>query len=189
MAGGIAEPRRIIDAFHSKAVILGYLIEMQRVSLPVSEDMRFQERSWLLKRVGRSLLAIFVLLALCGAFSNGVLSIATAEREGVPLTADYERFQRRSAQTHFAIRIPKPTEDEIWLRLGRVFQETYEIEAVQPVPVRSNTGDNGINLFFDAYDQGDMQILIRARPRRFGAVTIEITKPPGLLQMPVLIYP
>lgn len=55
--------------------------------------------------------------------------------------------------------------------------------------MRSNTGDNGINLIFDAYDQGDMQIIIRARPRRFGAVTVEITRPPGLLQMPVLIYP
>jgi hypothetical protein len=162
---------------------------MQRPSLPVSEDMRFQERSWLIKRAGWSLLALFILLALSGFFSNGTLSVAKAEREGVPLSADYERFQRRSARTQFAIHIPKPSEDEIWLRLGRVFQETYEIEAVQPPPARSNIGDNGINLFFDSYDRGDMEISIRARPRRFGAVTVEITRPPGLLQMPVLIYP
>jgi hypothetical protein len=162
---------------------------MQRASLPVSEDMRFHERSWLLERAGLGLLTAFILLALCGVFSNGVLSVAKAEREGVLLTADYERFQRRSAQTHFAIQIPRPTGDEIWLRLGRVFQETYEIEAVQPEPARSNVADNGINLFFDTFDRDDMQIVIRARPRRFGAVLVEITRPPGLLQMPVLIYP
>lgn len=162
---------------------------MQRSPLPVSEDMRFQERSWLARRVGWSLLAVFILLALFGAFSKGILSAARAEREGVPLSADYDRFQRRSTQTHFAIQVPKQTEDEIWLRLGRVFQDTYEIEAIQPPPVRSNTGNNGISLFFDAYDQGDMQIVIRARPRRFGAVTVEIARLPGTLRMPVLIYP
>jgi len=162
---------------------------MQRPLPPVSEDMRFQERCWLARRIGIGLLAIFILLALSGAFSRGFLSSARAEREGVPLSADYERFQRRNAQTHFAIQIPRQTEDEIWLRLGRVFHETYEIEAIQPAPVRSNTGSNGINLFFDSYDQDDVQVVIRARPRHFGAVTIEIARLPGQLQMPVLIYP
>lgn len=135
------------------------------------------------------LLAIFVLAALGGVFSKGILSTAKAERDGVPLTADYERFQRRGAHTHFVINAPKQTEDEVWLRLGRAFQQTYEIEAIQPPPVRSTTGSSGINLFFDAYDQDDMRIVIRARPRRFGAVTAEIARPPGALQLPVLVFP
>jgi hypothetical protein len=162
---------------------------MQRPMLPVSEDMRFQERSWLIKRLGCALLAVFVLLALAGVFSNGFLSAARAEREGAPLSVDYERFQRRNAPTYFTIQVPKQTEDEIWLRLGQAFQNAYDIEAVQPPPVRSNIGSSGLSLFFDAYDQNDLNIVIRARPRRFGTVTVEIARLPGSLQMPVLIYP
>lgn len=161
----------------------------QYALLPISEDMRLQERSWLAERIGGSLLALFIVLALLGVFSNGVLSAAKAERDTVALSVDYERFQRRSAQTHFAIQARKQTEDEIWLRLGRAFQDTYEIESVRPQPVRSNTASNGINLFFDSYEQGDLNIVIRARPRRFGAVTVEIARLPGSLQIPVLIYP
>jgi hypothetical protein len=162
---------------------------MQRPALPVSEDMRFQERSWLIRRGGWVLLAIFILLALAGVFSKGILSIAKAEREGVALSVDYERFQRRDAATHFTIRLPKQTEDEIWLRLGPAFQRAYDIEAVQPPPARSNVGGSGLNLFFDAFDQADLNVVIRARPKRFGAVTVEFARLPGSLQMPVLIYP
>jgi hypothetical protein len=151
--------------------------------------MRFQERSWLTQRIGWALLAVFVILALSGVFSRGVFSATRAEREGVPLTAEYERFQRRSAQTHFTIRAPRQTEDEVWLRLGRAFQDNYEIESIQPPPVRSNTGGSGINLFFDSYDQGDLEIVIRARPRRFGMITVDVTRLPDTLQLPLLIYP
>lgn len=162
---------------------------MQRVPLPVSEDMRLHERAWLARTIGGFLVAAFVLLALAGVFSRGVLSAAKAEREGLSLSVDYERFQRRNTQTSFVIHVPKQAEDEVWLRFGRTFQDTYEIEAVQPAPVRRTTGNNGINLFFDAYDQGDMQIVVRARPRRFGTLTADIARMSGALQLPVLIYP
>lgn len=156
---------------------------------PVHEDMRFHERRWFVRRAGLCLLAIFILLALSGLLAKGVLSAAKAEREGVSLAAYYERFQRRNVQTQFAIQFPKQTEDEIWLRLGRAFQDTYDIEAILPPPARSTSGHNGINLFFDAYDREHMEIVIRARPRRFGAASVEIARLPGALQFPVFIYP
>jgi hypothetical protein len=151
--------------------------------------MRFQERAWLIKRAGCVLLAILILLALAGVFSNGLLSAATAERDGVPLSVGYERFQRRNAPTHFTIKVPRQTEDEVWLRFGPAFQHAYDIEAVQPPPVRSNFGNAGLSLFFDAYDQSDLNVVIRARPKRVGAINVEIARLPGSLQMPVLIYP
>lgn len=161
---------------------------MQRPPLPVREDMRFQEKSWLAQRIGWLLLAVFIGLAISGVLSRGVLSGADARREGVALTAEYERFQRRSAVTYFTLHVPRQSEDEIWLQLGRAFQDTYEIESIQPPPARSNTS-GGINLFFDAYDQGDLDIVIRARPRRFGAMTLDISRSSGRLQFPVLIFP
>ena len=161
----------------------------QRSRLPIGEDMRFQERAWLAVRVGWVLLAAVILLALLGIFSGGIMSAAKAERDGTALSVDYERFQRRSTQTHFRLHVPKQTEDEIWLRFGRAFQDTYEIEAVQPQPLRSHISSTGISLFFDADDQDDLNIVVRVRPRRFGMVNIEIARQPGLLQMPVLIYP
>jgi len=150
--------------------------------------MRFQERSWRVRHAGSILLAIFILLGLSGVFSRGVLSAARAERDGLQLSADYERFQRRGAQTQFALQIPKQPEDEIWLRLGPAFQDTYDIEAIQPPPARSDTRGNGINLYFEATD-ADIQITIRARPRRFGAVNVDIARYTDTLQVPVLIYP
>jgi hypothetical protein len=151
--------------------------------------MRFQERSWLAERIGWGLLAIFVGLASLGVFSNGALSAAKAEREGVPLSVDYERFQRKSALTRFAVHMPRQTEDEIWLRFSRSFQDTYEVESVQPQPLRSNAGINGINLFFDASEQGALTVIIWARPRHFGRINLEVARLPSMLQFPVLIYP
>lgn len=162
---------------------------MQRPSLPVSEDMRFQERSWIAERIGWCLLAIFVALAFLGVFSNGILSSARAQRDGVPMTVDYERFQRKTALTHFAIHLPRQNQDEIWLQFNRALQETYEIESIQPQPARASTTASGVGLFFEAYDGEDLMVMIWARPRQFGLVKLEVTRVPQTLPISILIYP
>lgn len=157
--------------------------------LPIHEDMRFQTRSWMAERIGWGILILFVVLALLGVFSNGVLSSARAEREGVPLTIDYERFQRKTALTRFAIHLPRQGQDEIWLQFNRALQATYEVESIQPPPARATTNASGIGLFFDTYDGEDLLVVIWARPRHFGAVTLEVTRVPQTLPISILIYP
>jgi hypothetical protein len=160
---------------------------MPRPPLSVSDNMRFQERAWLARRIGWGLLAGAIAFALAGGFGNGAVSAARQQADTVGV--DYERFQRRGAKTHFVLHIPKRAEDEVWLRFGPAFQDIYEIEAVQPPPTRSHIGRDGLSLYFDSYEAGDLRVVVRARPRRFGVVTPEIVRPPATLQIPALIFP
>lgn len=160
---------------------------MPRPPLSVSDNMRFQERVWLARRIGWGLLACVMVLALAGAFGHGAVS--AAREQAATLNVEYERMQRRGAKTHFVLTLPKQTEDEVWLRFGPAFHDIYEIESVQPPPMRSHIGRDGLSLYFDTFDPDDLRVVIRARPRRFGAVTAEVVRPPTALQLPVFIFP
>ncbi len=162
--------------------------EADRPFRPVYEDMHFQEISWTLQRTGWVAAALIVLFALTGVFAHGVASKAVARQDGFPLTVSYERFQRMTALYRFDISMPRGADDEIRLVFNKTFWGLYEIDSIQPQPVRSSASEGGFVLTFDAGDRG-LDAVIWARPRSFGYAPLEIGTPRGALTLPVLVYP
>jgi hypothetical protein len=156
---------------------------------PVREDIRFQNATWTVERVAWMLLALVPLAALAGVFSHGPLSEKTAQAPNSALSLEYEHFQRVTVQSRFVIRIPSTDTDEVQLRLSPSFQQTYDVQSMQPQPVRSSAGAGGLNLYFRA-EEGGLAAVIWATPRQFGTVNLRAeTDGGGAIEIPVFIYP
>ena len=156
---------------------------------PVREDMRFQRATWTVERVFWALLALVPLAALAGLFSHGPLSHKTAEAANASLSVDYERFQRVTVQSRFVVRIRSGATDEVRLRLSPSFQRNYDIQSMQPEPVRSSAGGDGLELYFHPAND-DLTAVIWATPRDFGRLMLRAeTDLSGPVDIPVLIYP
>ncbi len=165
--------------------------DTDRPRRPVREDMRFQNMSWTLQRVGWVFLALIVLCGLAGLFSHGYLSNAVARQDGLPLTVNYDRFQRMTSLHRFDMSIPPGAEDEIRLTFNKAFSDLYEINSIQPQPLRSNVSDGGLDLHIPSAHRS-AAISMRccgSRPRSFGYVPVEIGTPRGSLTMPIVVYP
>ena len=162
--------------------------EANRQQRPVYEDARFQNISWVLQRFGWVIVVLVALAALTGVLSHGYLSHAVARQSGLPLTVNYERFQRMTVLYRFDIAIPRGAEDEIRLAFNKAFWDLYEIDAVQPQPARSSASDGVFTMTFEATDR-NFNAVVWARPRSFGYAPLEIGTPQGSLTLPVLVYP
>lgn len=163
--------------------------DTDRPRRPVREDMRFQNMSWTLQRVGWVFLALIILCGLAGLFSHGYLSNAVARQDGLPLTVNYDRFQRMTSLHRFDMSIPPGTEDEIRLTFNKAFSDLYEIDSIQPQPLRSNVSDGGLIFTFHPPERGDFNAVLWVRPRSFGYVPVEIGTPRGSLTIPIVVYP
>jgi hypothetical protein len=103
---------------------------------------------------------------------------------------EYDRYQRQSVQTRFIIRIPSMRSEEIRLRLSHSFQRTYDIQSLQPAPLRSRASSDGLELFFHPPEAGELVAVIWSTPRTFGSVDLQAqTDSSGPVKIPVFIHP
>lgn len=156
--------------------------------VPVREDMRFQRRSWIVERIGWSVLVLLALIGVSGAFGTGPLAWQTASSGS--LSVEYERFQRATRLAQYTFNVRPQTEPELRLHLSGDFQRNFEISKIQPEPTRSAVGDDGMDLIFPADGANAARIVIWAHSRRYG--TSEITARAGeeaAVSFWVFVYP
>ncbi len=156
----------------------------------IREEIRFQEVSWILERVAWLVLALVPLAALTGIFAHGTISDQIVRAPNSSLSLEYERYQRQSVQARFVIRIPSAHSGEIRLRLSPSFQHTYDIQSLQPAPLRSRASPEGLELFFHPPEAGELVAVIWSTPRTFGTVDLQAqTDSSGPVKFPVFIHP
>jgi hypothetical protein len=157
----------------------------RRREYPIHEDAVFQARTWALQRVAWVIFVLIPMLALSGLFAHGLLSEQTAGNAAT-LAVEYQRFQRVTDLTRFVVRINDAPGD---LRLAPPFQETYEIESIQPQPARSAAGSDGLELRFDKPSVGTLVAVIWARPRQYGRFAMRAQHGETSVLFDILIYP
>src|SRR5919106_6001727 len=64
---------------------------MPEESLQIDQDLAYQQREWLVERVGWIVMLLLIVAAAAGIFGNGVLSRASVS-DGKQLRIEYERF-------------------------------------------------------------------------------------------------
>lgn len=102
-------------------------------ALEIHEDQKFQERAWLVQRIGWALMFLVLLAALAGIFGGGYLSRVTAESENLKI--EYDRFPRRLGTTMLKAQVTKADSDgfaRLWLDLS--YMERFEIQEITPEP-------------------------------------------------------
>jgi hypothetical protein len=137
---------------------------------PIREDMRFQRRSWIVERLGWSLLVLVALVGLSGALGIGPLSWHRASNGS--LLVEYERFQRITRLARFTFNASGQTGPELRLHLSDAFQKNFEVSDIQPQPTHSATSPDGIDLIFAAGGANAGRIVIWAHSRHYGVSDI-----------------
>lgn len=154
---------------------------------PVHEDMRFQKRSWLVERVGWIVLTAIAVAGLTGLGGNGPASWAHASAG--PLSVSYERFQRATRTAAFVFDLT-PASNESTLHLDPPFQRNFEYTSIQPAPVRSRIGPNGIDFTFAAAQGGPGRVVIWAQARHYGLSTVKAATDGGAsASFWIFVYP
>jgi len=156
---------------------------------PIEEHMAFQRREWIAERVGWSLQALVAVVALVGLLGYGPLSRASVTDAAHRLSVEFERFQRATVTSRFIFRISSPTEPLV-LRLGPSFTSQFEIDSLQPIPVRSTQSSDGLLFTFAPPPSGDVTVVLWCRPRHIGLseLTAALGSEPSLTAT-ILVYP
>lgn len=143
--------------------------EFSSRSYPVQESMQLQQRQWRIERVGWSVFALVVLLALAGAFFRGILSEATAETTDRSLTMTYQRFERYEAVAQLTIEAHVAGDQNLVLEITGNLFDKFTIDTIQPEPLKSASLEGGLRLEFSTDEQRAATVRLSLRPERFGS--------------------
>jgi hypothetical protein len=148
--------------------------DLDNRTYPFQEDMKFQRRTWLVERLGWIVMAVLVAAGLAGAFFHGPASYTQASSADRAIAVDYERFAHKTTRTHFVFRVKAPIGEEVLLRIGPSFPDTYDIDAMQPRPLRMHSGRQGLEWVFGSPGNGDLSLFVAGRAKRFGFMSAQV---------------
>jgi hypothetical protein len=113
----------------------------------VSEDLRFQERTWRFQRLGWVAMGLLLLAALAGAFANGPISWATVHDPDNLVEITYERFQRHTAPGILTVQVaPQVTSGRaVSLHINEVLLNAIKLEKIVPEPTQATATERGID--------------------------------------------
>jgi hypothetical protein len=162
--------------------------EQQSRDYPIPDNMRLQKAFWASERATWIVLAIIVLIALTGVLAHGPLSERTVADGALSVT--YERFQRVTSSARLSARISASHGHESSLTLSPAFAENFQIDDIEPRPLRSSAGPDGLELVFQAPAAGELSVVIWGRPRSFGRFDLTAAaEPQGRVAFSILVYP
>jgi hypothetical protein len=118
--------------------------------LQVEEDLNSQKKLWKRQRIGRTVWALFILLAIVGLFGEGPLSRTSAKED--ELEVQYDRFAHVESKDQFKFDFHR--KDIVGGKIHLWFDSDYikenPIQNVTPDPVSTKLEDKKVVLEFEA---------------------------------------
>jgi hypothetical protein len=167
---------------------------MQRIGdMEISQDLRHEQREWLMERLGWLVMALLLAAALAGLLGSGPVSTATTGAAGEPLRIEYDRFGHYQSPTtlklHLAPRAVQGTRVRLWI--ARDYMQNLEVETIQPQPEHTQVSAERITYTFNAPASSEpTTIIYRVQPNTFGTFEAHIgleDRPP--VRFSQFIYP
>jgi hypothetical protein len=140
--------------------------------LDIDQDMTFQRRSWIVQRVGWSVIGAAIAAALLGLLGSGPLSRSTAVAPGA-FAVGYERFVRYEDPETLAIRLePEAAADRlVRLAIDRRYLDRSRLQSALPSPERVESADGRVIFVFRTAEPGrPLPIVLTLKPQRFGPI-------------------
>jgi hypothetical protein len=122
--------------------------------IEVGEDLEFQQRSWVVQRIGWIVIALVIIAALSGLFGAGPLSQATVGNEGDALRLVYDRFERMDSPATLDIYLGPEVANEGQVRLwiSRDYLKGASVQQVTPPPEQVEIGADRLIYTFRVAD-------------------------------------
>jgi hypothetical protein len=143
-------------------------------SLQVEQDLAFQRLEWRFERIGKALIALFLLAAIAGVFGRGYLSRAQKSSPSGSLTVQHERFARRDAPTELEIDATGAPNAEIRIWLSRPAVQGLRIEQVTPEQVETQTSPERTTYVFRTDGSGHAHVRFDVEPRGPGKMVSQV---------------
>jgi hypothetical protein len=145
--------------------------------LEVNQDIKHEELTWRLQRIGWGLMLLLVVAALVGLLGPGPLSAAQAGKRGSPLWVEYNRFERYQSPVLLRVHVgPQAVQQgKIKLYISRQFIENIELERINPEPQSVELGVDTLAYSFDAPNlAASSTISFHFQPNTWGRLPLHI---------------
>lgn len=164
-----------------------------RGELQIDEDSAFQDKTWIIQRIGWVFFGALLIAAILGAFGSGLLGGRTAGSPAEGLQVHYDPLARLTAPTEIIVVVDRQrvSGNEVTLLLGGDYVEHVQLESLLPRPGRGGAHPDGATLTFDAHgDAGELRFVLQLKFNRIGALTGEVRLLGGpAVRLRHLIYP
>jgi hypothetical protein len=117
-------------------------------SIQIDDDLDTQKKSWKFEKAGKIVLWVIIALSITGIFGSGPLSLDSVKSEDLELK--YAFFERQKNSTELSIVLGKKytSVDTINISINEDFVKKIRIEAISPIPVKSDIIQGFIRFFF-----------------------------------------
>ncbi|UII69087.1 hypothetical protein LVW35_15445 [Pseudomonas sp. HN11] len=159
-------------------------------SYPVDEDMALQRKIWCFERVGWYGLVVLIGLTLAGLFSKGPLSSAEALSADGQLRVEYQRFLRNGSSDELIVHLRGKPREPVEVEISGELLRGFEIEMLQPQPLKSSAAGEGIRLWVLSDNAGQAIVHLTVRSDGLGSFATRVSLPTGTsLGFSQFIYP
>jgi len=161
--------------------------------IQIPQDMRFQQREWLVQRIAWIVMALIILAALGGLFGYGPASWASDVDSTGKLRIEYERFGRVDAAVELKVWVDPSlfSDDRVEVWIDRGFIDAQQIDSITPEPSRAEPGAERCVFSFPAPRGGDRAyIVFHLAPQISGRYSGRLGTPGGPdLPIAQFVYP
>ena len=144
--------------------------------LNTAQDLQFQEREWVIQRLGWTAMVVVIILALLGVFGTGPFSATTAGEADGPLSVAYQRFLRQDSSTTVTIRTGSDhiTTNKVEVWLDADYLASVEVERISPQPNEVREGEDRLTYVFAIEDMTQpFEVRFSLRPQHIGRLSGE----------------
>lgn len=140
--------------------------------LEIDQDLRFQQRMWILQRLGWGVIACIILAALLGLLGPGPLALRTLDLPQGGFSLEYQRFLRHRAPTRLLLQVKSNSQEEVQIWYDRAFIEHFLVTQIVPVPTRVEVNAERLTYTFRVNDQKKpFLITFSLEPETFGSLS------------------
>ncbi len=157
--------------------------------LQLDEHRRFQERFWTIERIAWCVFALIIVAGLCGAFGSGgplATKVTVIDRAII----EHPRIGRWEGADEMMVRFkPDHAEQTRSLFLSNSFAEVFQVEDIQPLPMRTVIEAGGQRLFFDNPGNDGGMVTIHLRAQSAGSASFNLGIDSELMSLSSFIFP